>query len=95
MNSSWSISEVSHCNHLSPYGIKDLQNTELESEHLLFSLTSRLVLESHMLLSLYFLICKMEIVEYLLLPHFTNHQIVVELNEVSYRIYYINVCLYC
>lgn len=48
-----------------------------------------------MLLSLYFLICKMEIVEYLLLPHFTNHQIVVELNEVSYRIYYINVCLYC
>lgn len=48
-----------------------------------------------MLLSLYFLICKMEIVEYFLLPHFKNHQIVVELNEVSYRIYYINVCLYC
>ena len=47
-----------------------------------------------MLLSLYFLICKMEIVEYLLLPHFTNHQIVVELNEVSYRIHYINVSVF-
>ena len=47
-----------------------------------------------MLLSLYFLICKMEIVKYLLLPHFTNHRIVVELNEVSYRIYYINVSVF-